>query len=343
MNTVLEDYKDFAAHFALYEELRGKTIAITGATGLIGGCMVGCLKALNEAYSLGLTIICIVRDKDKAQAMLGRETSRLVYIVHDFSADEPLIIEGKVDFLMHLASPTASKYFVSHPVETMLTGLRGTVQVLDFAREHGLQSVVYASSVEMYGTLLDDSEPLTEDKQGYLDPMQTRSSYPMAKRAAECLCHAYAEEYGVAVKTARLAQTFGAGVGKDDNRVFAQFARSAIGGQDIVLKTTGQLAHCYCYTTDAVEGLLYILLRGKDGEAYNVANEKTYASIREMAEMVCREFNTNIHTIIQVDPNAAYPPTTKHRQSSAKLRALGWAPRYDLTAMYRRLIASFNH
>lgn len=110
---------------------------------------------------------------------------------------------------------------------------------------------------------------LTEEKQGYLDPMATRSSYPLAKRAAEALCHNYASEYGVSAKVARLAQTFGAGVAIEDNRVFAQFAKAVIKQQDITLNTTGELSRSYCYTIDAVSAMLYIMLRGEAGEAYN--------------------------------------------------------------------------
>lgn len=333
-----EDYLAFARNYMLYEPLRGKTIAITGATGLLGVCMVNCLRALDEAHQLGLTVVCIIRNKEKAVAMFGKETNRLHYTIHDFSTGEPLKIAESIDYFVHFASPTASKYFVTNPVETMLTGLNGTTQVLDYAREKTIWSVVYVSSLEVYGTVLDDAEPLTEERQGYLDPMQTRSGYPMVKRAAECLCHAYASEYHVHVKTARLAQTFGAGVAKDDGRVFAQFARNVIAGEDIVLHTTGELARCYCYTTDAIEALLYILLVGTDGEAYNVANEESYISIRKMAEMLCQTFNPAIKPVIELKEGMGYSPTTKLRLSCKKVEALGWQPRYDLRTMFERLI-----
>ena len=136
-------------------------------------------------------------------------------------------------------------------------------KLLDYARTNEIQSVLLASSLEVYGTITNDSKPLTEEAQGFLNPMDVRSSYPMAKRAAETLCHNYAKEYGTHTKVARLAQTFGAGVTKNDNRVFAQFARSIINGEDIIMHTKGELCRCYCYTTDAIAAMLYILLRGK--------------------------------------------------------------------------------
>jgi len=209
-----------------------------------------------------------------------------------------------------------------------------------YAKEQGerLKGMVYVSTLEMYGTVLDDSKPLTEDCQGYLDPMQARSSYPMAKRAAECLCHAYSKEHGVRVMTARLAQTFGEGITENDNRVFAQFARSARADKDIVLHTEGKLCRCYCYTADAVEAMLYILLRGESGMAYNVANEDTYISIRDMAEMVCREFGKKMKVRIELKEGMGYSPTTYLRLDTTRLKALGWQPTHNLKEMFEAII-----
>lgn len=193
-----------------------------------------------------------------------------------------------------------------------------------------------------HGSVYDDAEPLTEDKQGYIDPMQVRSSYPIAKRAAESLCHAYAKEYGIPAKTARLAQTFGAGVTEDDNRVFAQFARNVLAGHDIVLHTTGELSRCYCYTIDAMEAILYILLKGEDGEAYNVANESTYISIIDMAHFLCKTFNPNIKPVIELKEGMGYSPMTKLRLSCQKVQELGWSPRYNMKTMFERLLTSLR-
>ena len=339
--TEQEDWKNFALNFPLYEELRGKSIAVTGATGLLGSCMTHCLLELNREKDLHLQIIAIVRNLEKAKRLF--QDAPIIYKVYDFSQQEALALDEKADYLIHFASPTASQYFVTQPVETMLTGLYGTEQVLKLAREQGMDSLVYVSSLEVYGSVYDDTDSLTEDKQGYIDPMQARSSYPIAKRAAECLCHAYAKEYATPVKTARLAQTFGAGVAKDDNRVFAQFARNVINGEDIVLHTTGELSRCYCYTTDAVEAILYILLRGKDGEAYNVANEESYISVIDMARFLCKNFNSSIKPVIELKEGMGYSPMTKLRLSCEKIHQLGWAPKHDLHAMFDKLIQSLGH
>ena len=225
----------------------------------------------------------------------------------------------------------------------MNTVYMGMQNILNYAEQAKLESLVLASTLEVYGTITDDSTPLTEDKQGYLDPMATRSSYPLAKRAAEGLCHNYAVEKQVKVKVARLAQTFGAGVSKQDNRVFAQFVRSVIHNEDIILHTTGELSRCYCYTTDAISAMLYILLKGEDGTAYNVANEATYISIRQMAELVAETFNPDhVHVVIEMQEGLGYSPTTKLRLDTQRIQTLGWTPYYNMKDMFGRLIASMK-
>lgn len=324
----------------IIEKLRGSRWIVTGATGLVGACLVDFLSGLNRRYATDIGVTCAVRNVAKAEAMFDKTDCNIECYEYDFASDGAFCPPQEADYLVHLASPTASKDFIEKPVETLNTSLLGTRQVLEYAKRAGkrLKGMLYVSSLEVYGTVWDDSEPLTEDRQGYLDPMQARSSYPMAKRAAECLCHAYNSEYGVRVMTARLAQTFGKAVDENDNRVFAQFARCAAADKDIVLFTEGELRRCYCHTEDAVEAMLYILLRGEGGMAYNVANEDAYISVRDMAEMVCREFGKNMKVRIEPKEGMGYSPVTYLRLDTRRIRALGWQPRHDLRQMFESVI-----
>lgn len=247
-----------------------------------------------------------------------------------------------IDFIIHCAAPTASKYFIEHPVETFDVIYSGTKVLLNYARKRQIKGFVYLSSLEVYGEIYDDSKPVCEDSQGYLDIMAVRSSYPMAKRAAENLCCLYAAEYGVPVMVARLTQTTGAGIALDDNRVIAQFARLATYGNDIVLHTTGESARPYCYTTDAVSAILYILFKGQKGNVYNVANENTYISARDMAEFVRVNFNPSIKVRVELKNDMGYAPVTKLNLSTEKLKGLGWLPRYGLYEIFDRLIKSLR-
>lgn len=341
-NQVLkEDVLQFAEQFELWEQFRGKTFLITGATGLIGSVMIKCLLALNQRYALGIKIIAAVRDLDKAKTIFGEEFSQIETKMINLTEISLSSIDADVDYIVHLASPTASKYFVEHPVETIRVAIEGTTAILDFAREAKVSGMVYASSLEVYGSN-DNEEWIDEDFQGYVNPVETRSSYNMGKRAAECLCHSYAKEYNVPVMMARFTQIFGAGISESENRVFAQFARSILNETDIEIHTQGLSAKPYCYTTDVVSAILYLLLKGKYGEAYNIANKDTYISIRDMAHMLRDCFNPNISVVICPKENQGYAPQTKLRLSTEKIESLGWKPCYDLHQMFERLILSMK-
>ena len=337
--TLAEDIRMLAEQYGGVGELRGKRIMVTGATGLIGACMVRLLLMLNREYAAGISIAAVVRDKPKAISMFGPADDMLQYYICDFIDNSCFQPDFNADYIVHLAGPTASRFFVEHPAETLLTIVGGTRKVLDYARHVNAKAVVFVSSLEVYGIVTDDKHQLTESMLGSIDPSDPRSSYPAAKLAAETMCRAYAEEYGVPVCIARLAQTFGAGIAVDDNRVFAQFARAVVNNSNITLHTRGALSRCYCYTTDAVDAILCLLMKGSGGEVYNVANEDTYTSVMEMAQMVCDTFMPGKNPVIELRQGMGYSPTTKLRLSAAKLRSLGWKPRYDLKAMFIRLVA----
>lgn len=336
-NILKEDTKLFAEQFDLWEQLRGNTFLITGATGLIGSVMIKCLLELNRKRELGVKIKAVVRNLEKAKDIFRDEYEDIEFLRIPLAGITVGSTGLDVDYIIHLASPTASKYFVEHPVETLRTALDGTTAILDYAKEAEVKGMVYASSLEVYGSNNNDNL-IDENFQGYINPMDVRSSYSMGKRACECLCHTYAKEFGINVMMARLTQTFGAGISENDNRVFAQFARSVMNGDNIVLHTEGKSAKPYCYTTDAVTALLYLLLRGEGGEAYNIANENSYISIREMAHMMCEEFNPSITVSVVIKEDQGYAPVTRLRLDTQKIKSLGWHPNYDLQHMFGRLL-----
>jgi nucleoside-diphosphate-sugar epimerase len=330
--TQQKDVQEFARSFALRDDLANASFLITGATGLIGSSLIRCLLALDK----GVRVIAPVRNKEKAVAMFDDLFDQVEWMECDLASCD-YDQAGEVDYVIHCAAPTSSKFFVESPVETIRVIYEATASLLEYSRRQCIKGFVYLSSLEVYGSDLPDAI-ITEDMQGYWDVMSVRSSYPVAKRAVENLCCAYASEYGVPVKVARLTQTTGAGISKDDNRVIAQFAKLAAKGEDIVLHTTGESARPYCYTTDCVSALLYIMLRGKNGDAYNVANESTYISARGMAEFLRDQFNPSIDVRVELNDNMGYAPVSKLRLSTEKLCALGWQPKVDLKQMFERLI-----
>lgn len=325
-----EDIKNIINYFDM-SVFDGKTILVTGATGLIGKL---CVKSLlNSGYNT--QVIALVRDEEKAKNIFG-ESKRLTYLVQDIN--QRINTTRRVDYIIHAASTTSSKDFVEKPVETIYTAINGSRNVLEFAKNKRLEGMVYLSSLEIYG--VNEKENIKERDYGYIDILNPRSSYSESKKMVETMCISYGTEYGVPVKIARLAQTFGAGVSISDNRVFAQFAKAIINKENIILHTKGETKRNYCYTTDAVRGIFTILTKGENNNAYNVANENSYCSISEMAHLLENEYTKVEYKTDEV--NRGYNPTVKIALNTEKLNALGWEAKVDLKEMFDRLIMNFE-
>lgn len=335
--TLCNDISEFVDNFPFAGQIRGKTFLISGASGLIGSIFIKCLLALKRKAGVDLNIIAIGRDKEKIGMIFGDSLGEIRWIIQDISEPiaEPL---PAIDFIIHTASPTASKFIVGHPVETMTSIYKGTDEMLKLAMQKKIESMVVLSSLETYGIFTDECD-IFEDMDGSVNPIDVRSAYPIGKKASECLCHAYYSEYCVPVKIARLTQVFGAGVQPADNRVFAQFARSIINNNDIVLHTSGESAKPYCYTIDAVSALFYLLLKGRNGEAYNVANPDSYISVRDMARMLVDNFAPNLKVVVEPRDDMGYAPSTKLKLNTRKIESTGWRPIFGLKEMFERLIS----
>ncbi|MEE6653780.1 NAD(P)-dependent oxidoreductase [Limosilactobacillus fermentum] len=338
-NGLTRDFEELLSSELNISEFKDKSFLITGATGLVGSILIKFLLYANEKLNLNASVYALVRNIEKADKIYqGYDTANLQYVVANLGQNN-LKLDAELDFIIHLASVTASKQMVSKPVETIKTAVNGTEEILNLAVEKKVKSAVYVSSMEVYGQP-EGSRKTSEADLGYVDLTSSRSSYPESKRMCELLCTAYSDEYGLNVKNARLAQTFGAGVLPSENRVFAQFARSVINGEDIVLKTEGKSEGNYIYTADAIKALLFLLLNGEAKQAYNVSNENNHMTIREMAEMVSANFGDNGQKVVIDIPkeDMGYAPEVHMWLDNSKLKSLGWQPTIDMKEAYARLI-----
>ena len=327
--------------FIEWDKFRGKTIFITGATGLIGFNIISVLLYADIKKSLNLKILALVRDIDKAMKKYDehlKDSKGLEFVVGDIiSLPE---IEKDIDYIIHAASPTASNFFIERPVETIKTAVIGTSNILDLAKKKEVKGVVYTSSMEVYGAPKTE-DILSEEDLGYIDPLLVRNCYPESKRQCEALCAAYASEYCIPVMSIRLAQTFGGGIEKDDSRVFAEFARCLIEKKDIVLLTDGSSKRCYLYTMDAVSAILAVLLKGEPGTAYNAANPKTYCSVKEMAKLVAETIGRGqirIKFSENKEKSKKFSPPHFYNLGINRIARLGWYPDRELIEMYQRMI-----
>jgi nucleoside-diphosphate-sugar epimerase len=345
--TLREDMRNILSDSGIpWNDLRNDTALVTGATGLVGSALVRALSAANKAYNLNLRILAHGRNKDKGEALARACGAEFVCgdIRRPATAADMAKIANRIDRIFHCVAITKSADMFARPADVAETEVCGTQNVLKLALERHCKGFVYLSSMEVYGRT--DLPEVRESDLGRIDLSNPRSCYPESKRFCETLCAVCVAQYGLSAKIARLAQTFGAGTPKDDTRVFAWFARSALAGENIVLHTEGKSRGNYCYTADTVRGLLTILLKGKDGEAYNVANPAASATIREMAELVSNEVcGGGIKAVVNVPEDIqkyGYAPETSHRLNADKLMSLGWKPEYGLAEMYKRMLAEWK-
>lgn len=344
MNDILKEDIEYIHRNIDFSHMENKTVLVTGATGLIGSSIIISMLEWNRKNVNKVKVIAVVRSIKKAETVFSDyNNDEIEYLESDVCTLNAK--EMSVDYIIHGASRTSSKAFINEPVETIMTAIIGTKNMLDFAKMNNCKGFVYLSSMEVYGTPLTD-EKIYEDRPSDLNVMEVRTSYPESKRMCENLCVSYASEYNVPAKVVRLTQTFGPGVQYNDGRVFAEFARCIIEGRDIILKTKGETKRNYLYTADAVTAILKVLIDGEIANAYNAANEETYCSIYEMACESAKLSKNGINVVIEENTDISkfgYAPVLKMNLSTDKLKAIGWKPAYALTEMYSRMIKTMKN
>jgi len=334
-NNIWQKEIESLADDAIFNLYKDSVFLITGATGFIGSWLVFSLICANRIKGLNNKVVALVRNKDKAEKIFKNviNDSNLEIIVQDIS--ETLNYNKSVDYIVHCANITDSKTMQKFPVEVIETTIYGTKNILNFAKENNVKSVVYLSSIEIYGE--QQNENVKEDEYGTLDSSIIRNCYPISKKMAENLCCSYSSEYGLDVKIARLTQTFGSGISKDDNRMFAQFAKCIIKNEDIVLKTDGLSYKNYCYITDAIVALLIILKKGERAGIYNVANYDSAIAVKDLALKLIKKYNSS-SLRFDLDENNPYFGNVYLKLNCQKLESLGWKAKVNLDIMFEKLI-----
>ena len=317
-----------------WEKLSGCNILVTGGTGLIGSCLVDMLMDNPhrdyQVYALG-------RNAKRAEARFSQyqEDSAFHFIQGDVT--KPLENDISFHYIIHAASNGSPNFFVNNPVEVMKSNFFGIANLIEYGLNHGMKRFLYVSTGEVYGQ--NEAELLDESSYGYVDILNMRSCYPSSKRAAETLAMCYAGEYGADVVVARPCHTYGPHFTESDNRVYAQFIRNVLNGEDIVLKSAGTQFRSWCYVEDCVAALLYILLKGESSQAYNIADKNSVVTIRELAEMIARIAGRKVVMQVATESEKKTFTPIKHAVfDTTKIESLGWQVTGTMEEKLRRTL-----
>ena len=315
MNLKTEEIKVIAELPYSWEKIKDKTILVSGGTGFIGTAFVDVIKYRNHKYNENIKVISFSRR--------GGESSEYLECIKA-NVKQPLHYEGKIDYIIHLASNTHPKQYAEDPIGTIMTNIYGCDNLLKLAVEKKARFLL-ASSVEIYGQ--GTAIPMNEEYCGYIDCNLARSGYNEAKRTCEALTQSYRSVFGVNAVIARFARVFGADK-KHDTKAMSQFMDKAVLGEDIILKSKGQQRYSYCYIADAVSGLLKLLLDGQDGEAYNISNDDDGLTLGEYAEYIASLANLKVR--YEIENNESVSKATFALLDTHKIKNIGWKPQYSV-------------
>jgi nucleoside-diphosphate-sugar epimerase len=335
------DLDEILARELPWEQLYGSRVLVTGASGMLPSYTVYTLLALNDRFNAGITVCGLVRNEEKARAILSGIVDRPDFqlIAQDIAL--PVEIEGPVDYVFHGASAARPSLHAADPVGTIRANLVGTFNLLDMCVAKQSRGFVFMSSAEVYGAQPPGTELIPETSFGGFDILNPRASYSEGKRAAETICAAYTAQYDLTCRIVRFGHIYGPGMALDDGGVQADFAANVVRGQDIVLNSNGSAVRTYTYVADAIAGMFYALLRGNE-MAYNVADPRGFVSIRRLAELFTQVRPENGSRLVftnEADARA-YSAAKAQGLDSARLSALGWAPRVDLPSGLSRMVAA---
>jgi len=343
-NPVIEEDLDaILLHPLPWQELYGKTVLVTGASGFLGAYLVDTLARLNERDSgAAITILALARNAERLHDRLPHLEDRADVrpLIQDVA--EPPTTLTAPDFIIHAASEASPQHYLAKPVDTIRANALGTLHLLDLARAHGSR-LLFLSSGAVYGGHDGTCEVISETEFGPLDPLDPRACYGESKRIAETLCSAYASQHGVHSVIARISHTYGPGLELDDGRVFIDLVAQILRGQDIVLHGDGLERRPFCYVTDMIAGLFTVLLRGQAGQAYNLGTT-TELSIRDLAKLLL-ELNGDDRLSLRLGPGAQLPdaPRSSGHFDISKAAALGWQPHLPAEQGFARMLRHYRY
>lgn len=276
------------------EKLKNTTIFISGSNGMIGSFIVDLLMLLNNEKNYNITIIANSRSIEKIKKRFKKYLFSSLFKYYIGDINYTINYNNHIDYIIHCASNTHPKAYATDPIGTIMTNINGTNNILELACKTNAKKVIYLSSVEIYGENINNIGKFKENQMGYINCNSLRAGYNESKRAGEALCQAYIENKNIDISIIRLPRIYGPTLKNDDSKALSQFIKNGLNGENIILKSEGNQLFSYLYVADAVTGILTVLLNGKCGEAYNVANEKSDIRLKDLAKIISEYSKTKV-------------------------------------------------
>jgi UDP-glucuronate decarboxylase len=290
-----EDLDSICADLAgEFPALSGKRLLVTGGGGFLGYYLIQSALHWNRRNPARPPISVTVYDNyfrgvpDWLEAL--RSNPQLTLVRQDMIQPLPRDM-GHFDWIIHAAGIASPIYYRKAPIECIDANINGLRNLFDYAVAEAnagrpIEGMLFYSSSEIYGDPSADSIPTPETYRGLVSCTGPRACYDESKRFGETLCVAYAQTRGIPVKMARPFNNYGPGLKITDGRVLPDFARDIFAGRDIVMLSDGKPTRTFCYATDAITGYYKVLIRGGNGEPYNIGIERPEISMAELARLV---------------------------------------------------------
>lgn len=310
-------------------KLENKTIFVTGGLGLI------CSAIIDALLIYGKTNIYVgAREFQRFQERFGGYDN-VNFIPYDALGELNLPI--RPDYIIHGAGLASPELYTSKPAETILSNFDGIHALLNYAKNNDVDRLVYISSSEVYGKKVLDM-PFSEEDYGEVDIDNIRSSYAIAKRASEMLCRAYTSEYGIETIIVRPGHIYGPSAKKSDKRISSDFAYKAANGEKLEMKSTGLQKRSYCYSVDCAIQILTVMLKGENGQAYNIGHDDM-TSIRKMAEIYAQTGNVELSMVEPTETELkAFNPMQNSSLNNQKVKMLGYRDTFTVDEGLRHTV-----